>query len=158
MTLHPLEEHVIFGPDAYDLLNKVEVGYYDQAHYIEKEGLHISFIPEDDEEESADEEPEDNFPQKDTNDNLSSSSSTPVASSGTFDNLVTISFTHPLPSLGITLKGLARLSTPKCRIDHVDQSSTLVIVDPLKTPFASLTVNPSTLAHNHPLGQGGATI
>ena len=42
------------GPDVYDLLNNVDVGNYDQPYYIEKEGLHINFILEvEDEEDSA---------------------------------------------------------------------------------------------------------
>ena len=114
MALHPSKDRVIFGLDEYHLLNKVEVGNYNQTHYIEKEGMHISFISKNDEEESTEEELEDNFPQKVTNDDLPSLSIPLPTSSGTFDNLGTIAFTHPLPSPGVTLEGLAGLSTPEC--------------------------------------------
>ena len=125
-ALRPLEDHVIYGPNAYNLLNNVELGNYDQAYYIEKEGLHINYVLEDEEEESVGEEPEDNLPQEERNDTSLSSSNPLVASYGTYDNLVTIPFTHPLPSPGVTFEGLTGLQTPECRMDPIDQSSTMV--------------------------------
>ena len=64
MALHPLKDRVISGLDVYDLLNDVEVGNYDQVYYIEKDGMLINFVLEDEEEESIEEEPEDNPPHK----------------------------------------------------------------------------------------------
>ena len=48
MVLRPLEELIISNPNAYDLLNNVEVGNYNQKHYIKKRGLHIDYTLEDD--------------------------------------------------------------------------------------------------------------
>ena len=65
MVLRTLEEHVISRLDAYDLLNNVDVGNYDQVYYIEKEGLPINFILEvEDEEDSSGEDAEDDLPQE----------------------------------------------------------------------------------------------
>ena len=55
MALRPPEEHVISKPDAYDLLNNLVVGNYNQSYYIEKEGLHIDYTLEVDEEEESQE-------------------------------------------------------------------------------------------------------
>ena len=106
MALRPLEEHVTSIPDVYDLLNNMVVGNQDQAHYIEKEGLHINSTPEDDKEDPAEEEAEDIPPQEETNDNPPSSSNPLAASSGTFDDMVSITFTHPFPSPRVTFEGL----------------------------------------------------
>ena len=40
-------------PNAYNLLNNVEAGNYDQDYYIEKEGMHINYILEDEEGDSV---------------------------------------------------------------------------------------------------------
>ena len=71
------------------------------------------------------------------NDDPPSSSNAPPASLGTFDGLVNNSYFQPLPSLGVTLEGLAGFSTPGCRIDFVDQSSTLVTATLLRTHSTS---------------------
>ena len=55
MALCPLEEQVVSDSDAYDLLNNVEVGNYDQHYYIEKEGLCIKYVSEDEEEDFIEE-------------------------------------------------------------------------------------------------------
>ena len=47
MALHPLEERVVVDPDEYNLLNNVEVGNYDHHYYIEKEGLCINYVSDD---------------------------------------------------------------------------------------------------------------
>ena len=85
-------------------------------------------------------------------------SSNPQAiSSGTCDHLVSIFFTHHLPSPRVTFEGLAGLRTPKCGIDPVDQSSTMVTAAPLQTPMIPSTANPSASSNKHPPFQGGAT-
>ena len=48
----------------------------------------------------------------------------PVSSSETYDDLVTIHFSHPILSSGVTLEGLADLQTLESMIDPHDQSST----------------------------------
>ena len=123
MALHPSKDRVISGPETYDLLNDVEVGNYDQAYSIEKKGLRINFVPEDEEEQYVEEEPEDNPPHKETNGTPSSFSNPLATSSGTYDDLVTITFTHPLPRLRVTFEGLIGIQTPECKIDPIDQSS-----------------------------------
>ena len=52
----------------------------------------------------------------------------PASSSGTFDDLISLNFSHPIPSPWITLEGLAGLQTPESRVDPLDQSSMSVIV------------------------------
>ena len=106
-------------------------------HYIKKEGLHINYVPEDDEEDYVEEKSEDNPPQEEAYGNPPSSSNALTASSETFDGLVNISFSQSLPRRGVTLNGLARLSTLECRIDLVDQSSTLVTATLLRDKHTS---------------------
>ena len=82
------------------------------------------------------------------NNDSPASSNPPTIFSGTFDDLVSISFTHPLLSLGVTFKELVWLKTLECGIDPVDQSSTTVTSFPLQTP-------PTPSDKRHP-SQGGA--
>ena len=49
-TLLPPEDRMIAVPDEYDALNELVVGNYIQRHYIEKEGIRIEFLSEDEEE------------------------------------------------------------------------------------------------------------
>ena len=124
-------------PDAYDLLNNVEAGNYDQHYYIEKDGLRINYILEDEEDDLIGEELEDVASQVETNKDLPSSSNAPATSSGMFDGLVNIFFSQPLLSPEVTLKGLAGFGTPECRVGPIDQSSTFVTTNFLKTPSTS---------------------
>ena len=154
MALHLSKERVVFDPNAYDLLKDVEAGNYDQRYYIEKEGLRIDYLPEDGEDEQVDNEPEDIPIHEKTHENPPESINGPTMSSGTFNDLVNISISHPTPSPGITLKGLASLQTPESRIDLFDQSSTSIAVTSLKTPEGSSATKPSP----SPAGQGGMAI
>ena len=54
---------MIAGPDEYDALNYLEVGSYVQRHYIEKEGLPINFLSEEEEEEHEAEDIEEDISQ-----------------------------------------------------------------------------------------------
>ena len=72
-----------------------------------------------------------------------------VSSSGTFDDLISINFTHLVASPGITLEGLAGLWTPESRIDPIDQSSNSIMAT---TSYALEA--PSTTAPT----QGGAIM
>ena len=53
---------MVTDPDEYDSLNELEVGNYIQRHYIEKEGLRIDFLSEDEEEDQEVEEVEMDVP------------------------------------------------------------------------------------------------
>ena len=55
---------MVADPDEYDSLNELEVGNYVQRHYIEKEGLRIDFLSEDEEEDQGVEEVEVDVPQR----------------------------------------------------------------------------------------------
>ena len=46
-ALLPLEEKMIASPDEYNTLNDLEVGNNVQKYYIEKEGLQIDYLSED---------------------------------------------------------------------------------------------------------------
>ena len=60
MALRPPEEHVIFEPDAYELLNNLVIGNYNQEYYIKKKGLQIDFTSKvTDEDEPQEEEAKD---------------------------------------------------------------------------------------------------
>ena len=63
MALLPIEECVVAGPDEYDSMNNLEVGNYNQKYYVEKEGLRIDFLLEDEEEDHDMDEVEDDFSQ-----------------------------------------------------------------------------------------------
>ena len=63
MVLLLAEEHVVAGPDEYDSLNYLEAGNYNQGYYIEKEGLLIDFLSEDEKEDHEVEEVEDDLSQ-----------------------------------------------------------------------------------------------
>ena len=153
MTLHPLEEWVVANPNTYDLLNNVEVGKYDEHYYIEKEGLCINYVSKNEEDDFVNEELKYVAPQVETNKDLPSSSNAPATSSGTFDGLVHISFSQPLPGPRVTFKWLVGLSTPECRIDPIDQSLTSITTDFLTTPSTSQAANPLTSKDDCPLGQ-----
>ena len=104
MALHSPEEHVVAEPDAYDLLNNVEARNYDHNYYIEKEGLHINYVLEDEEDDFVEEEIEDVAPPVEANKDLPSSSNAPVTFSGTFDGLVQ----SPFLNLYIALESLLK--------------------------------------------------
>ena len=120
MVRLPAKECVVAGPDEYDSLNNLEVGNYNQRYYIEKEGIRIDFLSEDKEEEHEVEEVEDDLSQVKPHKDPPQAGDIPATSSGTFDDLVNINFSHPLPSTGITLEGLAGLQTPESIIDPQD--------------------------------------
>lgn len=61
---------MIIDPDEYDSLNGLEVGNYIQRHYIEKEGLRIDFLSEDEEEGHEIEEVEEDVPQLELHEDL----------------------------------------------------------------------------------------
>ena len=61
MTLLPTKECVVAGPDEYDSLTNLEARNYDQRYYIEKEGLKIDFLSEDEKEGQEAKEVEDNL-------------------------------------------------------------------------------------------------
>ena len=75
-----------------------------------------------------------------------------ASSFGTFDDLENITFSHFVPSPGITLEGLASLQTPDSRIDPHDQSSTSVAATTSRIPEAPPIIASSLL----PTNQGGA--
>ena len=110
----------VAGLNDYDSLNDLEAGNYNQRYYVEKEGLRINFLSEDKEEEHKVEEVEDDLSQLKSHENPSQIGDILASSSRTFNDLVNITFSHPPPSLGITLKGLASLQTLKSRIDPQD--------------------------------------
>ena len=136
MDLRPVEECVIASPDAYGILNDLKAGNYDQKYYIEKEGLQIDLLSEEDEEEQELEEVEDILSQEKTHEDPPETGNVPTTSSRTFDDLVNITFSHPTPSPGITLKELASLHTSESRIDPHDQSSTFVTTRASQIPEA----------------------
>ena len=80
MAFHPPEDRVVVDPDVYNLMNNVEVGNYDQSHYIEKEGMCINYVLEDEEDDFIEEEPKDVALQVETNKDLSCSSNAPATS------------------------------------------------------------------------------
>ena len=86
------------------------------------------------------------------NDNPLESFNAPIVYLRTFNGLVIISFSQPPLSPGITLEGLADLSTPECGIDPIDQSSTSVTTDPLRTPSILSTAEPLVSKDKHLLG------
>ena len=50
----------------------------------------------------------------------------PASSSGTFDDLMSLNFSQPAVSTGITLEGLAGLQTPESGINPLEQSSSSI--------------------------------
>ena len=120
--------------------------------------MNIDYIKEDEEDAFVEEELEDDHPQAEMNDYLSSSSHALATSLGTFNDLVTISFSQPLPSPRVTLEGLVGFSIIECGINPVDQSSTLVTTNILRTHSILPVVDPLTSKDKHPLGQGGVAI
>ena len=124
-------------------MNDLEAGNYDQRYYIEKEGLRIDFLSKDDEEEQDVEEVEDIPSQEKTLEDTPEAGNVPATSSRTFNNLVNITFSHPAPSPGIILKGLASLHTPESRIDPHDQSSTSITATTSQIPEALTATPPS---------------
>ena len=128
MSLLPLEERMIAGTYEYDALNDLEVGNYVQRHYIEKVGLRIDFLSEGEEKEHETEDIVEDISQLKLHGDPPQADDIPASSSGTFDDLVSINFSHLVASPRITLEGLVGLQTPESRIDPLDQSSTSVIV------------------------------
>ena len=114
---------MIADPDEYDSLNWLEVGNYIQRHYIEKEGLQIDFLSEDEEEGYEIEGVEEDTPQLELHEDPPQVGDAPASSSGTFDDLLSIDFSQAIASLGITLEGLAGLQTLESGINLLDQSS-----------------------------------
>ena len=126
-TLLPPEERVVAGPDEYDILNDVEVGNYVQRYYIEKEGLRIDYLSEDEGEEVEAEDTEGGVLRLSSQQDPPRCDDAPVSSSDTMDDTLSINFAHPVVSPGITLEGVAGLQTVESRIDLIDQSSSLVM-------------------------------
>ena len=59
MALLPPQDRHIEGPDVFDLINNLGVNEYNKAYYIEKEGIHVDFAQElEDDEESQEEQVE----------------------------------------------------------------------------------------------------
>ena len=100
---------MVADPDEYDSLTELEVGNYIQRHYIEKEGLRIDFLSEDEEEDQEVEEVEVDVPQLELCKDLPQVADAPASSSGTFDDLVSLNLSQPAASPGITFEGLAGL-------------------------------------------------
>ena len=141
-------------PDEYDSLNELEVGNYIQRHYIEKEGLWIDFLSEDEEEDQEVEEVEVDVPQLELWQDPPQVADAPASSSGTFDDLMSLNFSQPAASPGITLEGLAGLQTPESGINPLDQSSSSVAMATVGISEIPTVADPS-----RPLAsQGGAAI
>ena len=85
---------MIADPDEYDSLNELEVGNYIQRHYIEKEGLRIDFLSED-EEEDHEEEVEVDVLLLELHKDPSHDGNVPASSSGTFDDLMSLNLSQP---------------------------------------------------------------
>ena len=120
-----------------------EVGNYVQRYYIEKEGLWIEFLSEGEEDKHENEDIAEDIFQLKIHGGPPQAEDIPASSSGTFDDLVSIDFPHPVASTGITLEGLARLQTPESRIDPVDQFSSSIIVTTSRVPEGPATVDSS---------------
>ena len=153
MMFLPPEERMIADPDEYDSLNGLEVGNYIQMHYIEKEGLRIDFLSEDEKEGHEIEEVEEDILQLELHEDLPQASDTLASSSGTFDDLLSLDFSQAITSPGITLEGLAGLQTPESGINILDQSSSSVIVATTRASEAPVAVDPLPPSTS----QGGAT-
>ena len=117
---------MITDPDEYDSLNELEVGNYIQRHYIEKEGLQIDFLSEDEEEDHEVKEVDVDVPQLELHKDPPQVDDAHASSSGNFDDLMSLDFSQAVVSPGITLKGLAGLQTPESGINPLDQSSSSV--------------------------------
>ena len=143
---------MIADPDEYDSLNGLEVGNYIQRHYIEKEGLRIDFLSEDEEEGQEIEKVEKDTPQLELYEDPPQVGDVPASSSRTFDDLLSIDCSQAVVSPGITLEGLAGLQTPESGINLLDQSSSSVAVATTRVSEARATANPSPPSTS----QGGA--
>ena len=144
---------MIAGPEEYDVLNDLEVGNYVQRHYIEKEGLRIDYLSEDEEEKVEVEDTEEGISQLNLQEDPPRPYDAPASSSGTFDDLVTITFPCPAASPGITLEGLTGLQTPESRVDPANRSSASTIAitsQASEAPVITGSAQPST-------SHGGAT-
>ena len=108
-------------------MNDLEVGNYVQRYYIEKEGLWIDYLSEDEGEEVEAEDTEGGVLRLSSQQDPPRCDDAPVSSSDTLDDPLSISFAHPAASPGITLEGVAGLQTVESRIDPIDQSSTLIM-------------------------------
>ena len=98
------------------------------------------------------EEVEDDLSQLKFHEDPPEATNTPASSSRTYNDLVTINFSHPAPSPRITLKGLASLQTPKSRVDPHDQASTSAAA----TTSQTTATPPVTTSSPPPNNQGGA--
>ena len=145
---------MVADPDEYNSLNELEVGNYIQRHYIEKEGLRIDFLSKDEEEDHEVEEVEMDVPQLELHEDPPQVGDAPTSSSGTFDDLMSLNFSQPAASPGITLEGLAGLQTPESGINPLDQSSSSVA-----TAAAGVSEIPTVADPLFPsASQGGAAI
>ena len=147
----PAEERVVAGLDLYDSLNNLEADNYDQRYYIEKESLKIDFLSEDEKEGQEVEEVKDDLSQLKLHEDCPKTTNIPATSSRTYDDLVTIHFSHPAPSPTITLEGLVGLQTPESRIDPHNQFSTSAAATSSQTTKALLVIASSPPLTN----QGG---
>ena len=154
MALCPSERRVVADLDAYDLLNNLEAGNYDQRYYIENEDLKIDFLAEDDEDDQVEEDLEDIQIQQKTHENPLETGNVPSTSFRNFDDLINITFSHPIPSTRITLKWLANMQTHESRIDPIDQSSTSIAA----TTSKRLEVPAAAEPPSSPAGQEGMSI
>ena len=111
---------MITNPDEYNSMNELEIGNYIQRYYIEKEGLRIDFLSEDEEEGQEIEEVEEDTAQLELHEDPPQVVDALASSSGTFDDLLSIDFSQAAVSPRITLEGLARLQTPESGINLLD--------------------------------------
>ena len=98
------------------------------------------------------EEVEDNISQLKLHEDPPKAGNILASSFRTFDDLVNITFSHPAPSPGITLKGLAGLQTPESRIGLHDQLYTSTRATTSQTPKPPAV----TASSPPPNNQGGA--
>ena len=143
---------MITDPDEYDSLNELEIGNYIQRNYIEKEGLWIDFLSEDEEEGREVEEVEEDVPQLEPHEDPPQVGDSPASFSGTFDDLMSLNFSQAVVSPGITLEGLAGLQTPESGINPLDQSSSSVATATARVSKIPTVADPSLPSTS----QGGA--
>ena len=136
-----------------DTLNDMEVGNYVQRYQIEKEGLRIDYLSEDEEEQFEVENTEEGISQLNLREDPPRFDDAPASSSSTFDDLVNINFIHLATSPGITLEGLVGLQTLKSRVDLVDQSLASIIATTSQAPEAPTITSFAPPSTSH----GGAT-
>ena len=125
-ALLPPEERIVTGPDEYDILNDLEVGNYIQRYYIEKEGLRIDYLSEEEGEEVEVEDTEGGDLRLSSQQDPPRCDDPPVSSSDMVEDPLTMSFADPVGSAGIIVEGVAGLETIGSRIDPIGQSLGLV--------------------------------